>query len=193
MYPTWPSEELRAKCARPSIAPSFDSQWGLTLIEPFCPYSLDYNRRSRSDGRKLSTPSTSRTPTVRREEQSTNLLAGLDAPLACAPSRQIPSPRNSWRTGHTRPGAASPPGSSTSICPTYGRFQHLRVTISLNPLGWKRLLLPSDDWSQESLRYWIPSSRSLYSTPSRLSNLGSAASSLPACANSKFQRSGEEH
>jgi len=31
----------------------------------------------------------------RRGEPSTNLLAGLGAPLACAPSRQTPSPRNS--------------------------------------------------------------------------------------------------
>jgi len=37
------------------------------------------------------------------------------------------------------------------------------------------------------------SSRSSYSTPDRLSNLGSATSSVPACAKSKFQRSGEEH
>ena len=33
----------------------------------------------------------------------------------------------------------------------------------------------------------------LYSTLGRLSNLGSATSSIPACANSKFQRSGGEH
>ena len=57
-------------------------------------YSLDYNRISRSDGRKLSTPSISRTPAARRGEQSTNLLAGLDVSLACAPSRQTPSPCN---------------------------------------------------------------------------------------------------
>jgi len=40
-------------------------------------------------------PSTSRTLAARRREPSKNLLAGLDAPFACAPSRQIPSPRNS--------------------------------------------------------------------------------------------------
>ena len=82
------------KSARRSIAPLSEPQWGLPLTEPPRPYSLDYNRRSRSDGRKLSTPSTSRTPAARRGEQSANLLAALDAPLACAPSRQIPSPRN---------------------------------------------------------------------------------------------------
>jgi len=80
---------------RPSIAPLSEPQRGLPLTEPPCPYSHDYNRRSRSDGRKLSTSSTSRTPAARRREQSTNLLAGLDAPLACAPSRRILSPRNS--------------------------------------------------------------------------------------------------
>ena len=65
---------------------------GLPLTELPRPYSLDYNR-SRSDGRKLSTPSTSRTPAARRGESSTNLLEGLDAP-ACAPYWQIPLPRN---------------------------------------------------------------------------------------------------
>jgi len=43
---------------------------------------------------KLSIPSTFRTLAARRGEQSTNLLAGLEAPLASAPSRKIPSPRN---------------------------------------------------------------------------------------------------
>jgi len=63
------------KSARPSIAPLFERQWGLPLTEPACPYSLDYNIRNRSDGRKLSTPSTSRTLAARRGEPSTNLLA----------------------------------------------------------------------------------------------------------------------
>ena len=140
---------------RPSITPLSEPQWGLALTEPPRPYSLDYNRRSRSDGRKLSFPLTSRTPVTKHGEQSTNLLAGLDAPLACAPSQQIQSPRNTWRTGHTRPAAARPSGLSTNSCPTYGRFQHLKVTVSPNPLGRKSLLLPSDTSSQESLQDWI--------------------------------------
>ena len=180
------------KSARPSIAPSSEPQWGLTLTEPLRPYYLDCNRRSRIDGRKLLIPSASRTLAARCGEQSTNLLAGLDAPLACAPSRQIPSPRNLWRTRHAGPLAVSLPGSSTSTCPIYGRFQHLRLTVSLNPFGQRCLLLPSDAWSQESLRDWIPSSRSSHSTPGQLGNLGFATSSVPTCANSKFQRSGEE-
>ena len=98
------------KSARPSITPSSEPQWGLPLTEPLRPYSLDYNRRSRSDGRKLSTTSTSHT----RAAPSTNLLAGLDAALAHAPSQQIPSPRNWWRTGHTRLATGSPPDSSAN-------------------------------------------------------------------------------
>jgi len=176
------------KSARSSIAPSPESQWELTLVEPPCPYYLDLNRRSRSDGRKLTIPSNSRTLAARSGEPPTNLLAGLDASLAHAPSRRIPSLRNSWRTGHTGMGSASPPGTSTRSCPICGRFQHLRVTVSPNPLGRRSLLLPSDTWSQESLRDWIPSSWSLYSTPGWFSNLGFATSSLPACANSKFER-----
>ena len=83
MYPTWPPEELchaGTKGARPSIAPLSEPQWGLPLTGSPRPYSLDYNRRNRSNGRKLSTPSTSRTPAARRGEPLTNLLAGPDAP-----------------------------------------------------------------------------------------------------------------
>ena len=42
----------------------------------------------------------------------------------------IPSPHKWWRTGHTRLATASSPDSSTNSCPTYGRFHHLRVTVS---------------------------------------------------------------
>jgi len=87
------------KSARPSIAPSSEPQWGLTLIELFCPYYLGSGRRSRGNGRKLSILLTSRTLAARHGESSTNLLAGLDAPFTSAPSWQTPSPRNSWRTG----------------------------------------------------------------------------------------------
>jgi len=52
----------------------------------------------------------------------------------------------------TRVEAASPPGSSTCSCPTYGRFQHLRETVSLALSGQRNLLPPS---GQESLRVWI--------------------------------------
>jgi len=79
--------------------------------------------------------------------------------------------------GHTGPGIASPPGWSTTSFPTYGRFQHLRVTVSMNPLDRRSLLLPSDAGSQESLQDWILSSRSSYTMAGRLSNLGFATSS----------------
>jgi len=74
--------------------------------------------------------------------------------LSSALSRQTASPCNSWRTGPTGPGIVSPPGWSTRSCPTYGKSQHVRVTVSLNPLGRRSLLLPSDAWSQESLQDW---------------------------------------
>ena len=93
----------------------------------------------------------------------------------------------------TKDRVASPPGSSTRSCPNSGRSQHLRVTVSLSPLGRRSLLLPSDAWSQERLWDWTPSSWSSYSTPVRLSNLGFATSPVLACTKSKFQRSGEEH
>ena len=60
------------------------------------------------------------------------------------------------------------------------------------PFRPEELALLSDTRSQGRSRDCIPSSQSLYSTPGRLSNLGFATSSLLACANSKFQRFGEE-
>ena len=48
------------------------------------------------------------------------------------------------KNGAHRTGITSSPGSSTSSCPTYGRFQHLSVIVSLNPLGQRSLLLPSN-------------------------------------------------
>ena len=82
----------------------------------------------------------------------------------------------------TRVGSASPLGSLTRNCPAYGRSEHLRETVSLALSGHLTFLSPSGAWSQESLRVRILSSRSLCSTPDRLSNLGFAISSLPACA-----------
>ena len=119
---------------------------------------------NRSDGKKLSIPSTSRTLAARRGAPSINLLGGLEAPFACAPSHQTPSPHNLWRTGQTRLGTTNPPGLSTSSCPTYGKYELLRETVSLALSGQRSLLPPSGAWSQESLRVWILSSQNLYST-----------------------------
>ena len=58
---------------------------------------------------------------------------------------------------------------------------------------WRREGFNSIDVSNSNFLDWIPSSRSLYSMPGGLSNIGFATSSLPACANSKLQRSGPEH
>ena len=79
----------------------------------------------------------------RKAWRTINKLTGRsDTPSTSAPSRQTPSPRNLWRTGHTRPGIVSPPGWPTRSCPTYGKFQHLRVTVFLNHIGQRNLLLP---------------------------------------------------
>jgi len=93
------------KSARPSISPSPEPQWGLTLTEPFRPYYLASGRRSE---RKLSSPSTSRTLAARRREPSTNLLAGLDAPFTSAPSRQIPIATKLVKDGAHRTGDREP-------------------------------------------------------------------------------------
>jgi len=60
------------KSPRPSITPSSEHHWGLTLTEPLRPYSLGQNRRCTSGGMKLLIPSTYCTLVARRgEDQQT--------------------------------------------------------------------------------------------------------------------------
>jgi len=51
----------------------------------------------------------------------------------CRPCQQIPSPHNSRKTGNTGPGAASPPGSPTRSCPTYGRPEENSISVPHRP------------------------------------------------------------
>ena len=179
------------KSARPFIAPSSEPQWGLTQIEPLRPCFPGSNRRSRSDGRKLSIPSTYCTLVARRGAPSMNSLAGLDALVTCAPSRRTPSPRNSWSMGHTGPAQVSIRFINKQLFDLW-KVLTPEDTVSLTLSTQSSLLSPSGVWGQESLRVWIPFSRSSYCTPGRLSNHGFAISVLLTYVNSKFQRSGEE-
>ena len=54
-----------------------------------------------------------------------------------------------WRMDHAGIRTASLPGLSTRCSPTYGRSQHLRITVPLNLLGQRSLLLTSGTWGQE--------------------------------------------
>ena len=204
MYPTWTSQELCAMLAQRVRDPLSHRFIRATVgtDSDRAASSLLFRLQQKKQKRWEETVNsiafshfsfTSRTLVARRGAPSTNSLAGLGAPFACAPSRQIPSSRNLWRTGHTRLGTASLPGLSARSCPVYGRSQHQRVTASLTLLGQRSLLPPSGAWGQENLRVWVSFSWTSYSTPGWLSNLGFAISSLLACANSKFQMSGEEH
>ena len=51
-------------------------------------------------------------------------------------------------------GGANPPGSLTRSCPTWGRSEHLRETVSMAHSGRRNLLPPSGAWNQKSLRVW---------------------------------------
>jgi len=77
---------VRTKSVRPFITPSSEPQWGLTPIQSLCPYFFGSYRRSTSDGKKLSMPSTSFTPTARHGSPSINLMARLDTPHTSTPS-----------------------------------------------------------------------------------------------------------
>jgi len=167
----------------------------LSLLHP-SPSGTDSNRapssllfrleQKQERWRKLLIPLTSRTLAARRGAPSTNSLAGLDAHLHCAPSRQTTSPRNSQERGTQGRGRDSTRLNNKQL-PHLGKIP---TTVCLNPLGRRGLLLPFRRLKQGKTPQLDSISRSLYSTPGQLSNLGFATSSLPACANSKFQRSG---
>ena len=69
-------------------------------------------------------------------------MYGRSSPLFPVSANSITS--QLVKNGAYRTTGASPPGSSTRTCPTSGRFLNLRVTVSLNPLDRRSLLLPSD-------------------------------------------------
>ena len=134
---------------------------------------------------KLSIPSTSFTPTARREPPSVglNLLADPDT-FFCVPFQQIPSIHNSWRTGHTRWGATSPVNNKVS---DQGKVPTPKgdTVVSQAP-------------SRQSSARKISGIRSYFSrinTPRRISSqiLVMRCLHFLACPNSKFPAYGKEH
>ena len=170
------------------IVPSWEPQWRLTLTESLHPHFHGRSRRGRSDGKKLSISSTSRTLIGRLGAPSINVLTRSDTPPVCAPFQQTPSPHNVWRTEHTKLGATSPPCSSTSSCSTYGRSQYLKETVFLATSRQQILLPPPSTWRQEYLQVCTKISEFILHAESVLKCY--APSSIPACATSNFPRSG---
>ena len=174
------------KSTGPSIRASSDPQSELTLIEPLCPYYHHW-KRSRSNGGKL-VNSIHFSLSTRKAWSTINKLTWRSG---CS-FHQCPVPANSILSQRVKNGAHRTGGRESS------RF------INQNLFDLRKIPTPEDHSISDSFRPvelaaalscldWIPFSRSLYSTPGRLSNLGFGITSLPACANSKFQTSREEH
>ena len=81
---------VETKSARPSIAPSSEPRWGLTLIEPLRPYYLGSGRISRRDGRNLSIPSTSRTLAASRAYYEMECKSSIFDSIQNLPYNSIP-------------------------------------------------------------------------------------------------------
>ena len=151
MHPTWPSEELCATLVQRvrdplsllHSSPGRDWLWQSRFVPTISTRAEEAGAMGGSCQfhRHLALLA------ARRGEPFTNLLAGLDAPFTSAPSRQIPSPRSSWTTVHTGPGTESPQNKELS---DQWKIPTPEVTVTLNPLGRRSLLLPSDAWRQES-------------------------------------------
>jgi len=92
------------KSARPFIAPSSEHEWGLTLTELHHPYYLGYNR-SRSSGRKLSTPSASRSLArgVENNQQTYRQVWTLPSPVPCLGKYHRLATCEEWDTQDRRP------------------------------------------------------------------------------------------
>jgi len=136
MYPTWPSQKLCAmlgqKSARPFISSSSEPQWGLNLIKSLLSllFLIEQKKKERWEE---AVNSIDFSHSSRKAWRTTHKLTGRSGrSFRLCPSQPTPSSHNSWRTGHTRPGVASP-GSPTRSFPTYGRSRHPRETASLAP------------------------------------------------------------
>ena len=78
-------------------SPSSESQWGLTVTESPRPYFHGSTIRSGSDGKKLSNPSTSRTPAARHGAPSTNFKKTTSTRIVRSVLAYHPfSSRSSW-------------------------------------------------------------------------------------------------
>jgi len=121
------------KSARPSIVPTPEPHRGLSLIEPLRLYYLGSGRRSRSDGRKLSIPSTSRTQPqgVENHQQTYWQVWTLLPPVP--PLGNLHRLTTREERGTQFPGITSPRDWSTRSCSTNGRFHHLRLTVFSDP------------------------------------------------------------
>jgi len=125
IYSLWPSQELVPCWDKDTLyRPFLRAPKGLTLAEPPRPDFHGSTRRGRSDGNKLSIPSSSRN---RKAWSTINILCNCSRPS----SHLCPVSANSIashlvKNGHTRRGAASQQGSSTRRFSTYGRFENPR-------------------------------------------------------------------
>jgi len=132
------------KSARSYIAPLPEPQWGLTLIEPLRPYYLGSGRRSRSDWKKQFIPSTSRTLATRRR-RTMNKLTGRSG---CS-FHQCPVSANSIASQLVKNGARKTRDRKYTRLVNKELSDLWKIatpegTVSLNPLGRRSLLLPSD-------------------------------------------------
>jgi len=133
MYPTWPPEELCAMLGqrvRGPLSLLYPSPVG-TASDRAASFLLSRLQQRKQERWEDPVISIDFSHSSRKARRNINKLIGRSGrSSACAQSRQIPSPRNWWRTGHTRLVTASQPGSSSNSSPTFGGFQHMRVTVS---------------------------------------------------------------
>jgi len=174
------------KSARPSVTPLSKPQWGLPLTGPPRRYSLNYNRRSRSDGRKLSAPSTSRI-LARKAWRTISKFTGRSGHNSrlCSVSANSIASNLVTNGAHKTSSRESTRLVNKQLSDLWKIPTPERHSISepFRPEEFAaalRCLKPGKPPGSDS------SFPSLYSTPGRLTNLGSVTSSIPACANSKF-------
>ena len=107
------------------IAPSSEPQWGLNRTEPLRPYFHGSIKRGRSDGKKLTTPSTSCTPVARREASSIThwQIWTLLSPVRHLSNLHRLTTREERGTQEEEPRVHQ---AYLSSYPIYGKSQHMR-------------------------------------------------------------------
>ena len=155
------------KSVRPSTAPLPEPQWGLTLIEPPVPTLSTATEEARAMGgsSKFHQLLTLSPQGVENHQQTNWQVWTLLSPVPRLTKLHRLATREEWGTQD------------------WGSHVH--------QASQQRAVRPMEDrntWGSQYL--WTLSARGACCS---WSNLGFATSSVPACANSKFQRSGEEH
>jgi len=152
------------KSARPFIAPSLSPSKDWLRQSRFVPTVLSGIEQKNQEWWEEAVDSIDFSHSSRKAWSTFNIFTGRSGRSSrlCSVSANFIASQLVKSGGHTRLGAVSPLSPSTSSCPTYGRSQHLRETVSLALSGQRSFLWPSGAWGQKVCICWRPSNHACW-------------------------------